>query len=306
MKVRNRVLIVCGVILALGIGVYYWDKRGEGFRLAKIQEDTPYDSRWDVSVTEADIQAVRSLFASQKFTYLAHGFQCYVFQSENKQYVVKFFRYQRLRLPEFIESLPSLPWLDQWRKERTISLTHRRNCLLRSFKTSWDLAKSEAALIFMHLNHTNGLLGTAQIRDPLGNEYTIPMDHYQFMVQYKASHMKPEFDRLMKAGDTAGAKKRIDQIFDLLLDCSKKSVQDMDGALIRKDNLGFLPDRAIYIDSGKLVYHPSIRSKACFEKDLKRLKPLQKWLSETYPVLADHFDAKQEDVLAHFDELVNG
>lgn len=291
-------------LVALGFGIKWWDDRGEGFRLYKIQEKIVNNPRWDLAVTPEDVQLTKKILASQKFRYLGHGFQCYAFETEDGKYVLKFFRYQRLRQPRFIQKLPSVPFLDEWRKERLISLSHRRECLLRACKTSWELAKRETALLFVHLNETHDLIGSATICDLLGNEYKLNMDAYQFMLQKKALHIKPEFARLMAEGRIDDAKKRIDQIFELLLDCSRKSVQDMDGALIRKNNLGFLGDRAIYIDGGKLVYRETIRSKKYFEKDLKRLNPLRKWFVENYPVLVEHFDAQMKFVEDNFDTLI--
>lgn len=283
-----------------------WEKRGEGFRLYKIQEKLVFDPRWEVSCTQEEVRIARDIFRSHTFRYLGHGFQVYAFESDDGQYVIKFFRYQRLRLPSFLHEAPSFPLFDEWRKERLMTLSHRRECLLKSCKTSWELAKRETALLLVHLNETKNLFGSITLLDPLGESHQLSMDSYQFMLQKKATHIKPEFDRLMAQGRVEEAKKRVDQIFELLIDCAKKNVQDMDGALIRKNNLGFLEDRAIYIDGGKLAYRESIRLKKCFEKDLKRLYLLHKWFKEKYPPLADHFEYTQKRILHDFDLLISG
>lgn len=305
---KHRWLLLSTIIIvllaSLGYGIYWWEKRGEGFRPRKIKEAIVFDSRWDVVTTPEELKNVREIFSSQKFFYLGHGFQCYAFASDDGKYVVKFFRYQRLRLPALIQALPSLPYLDEWRKERIVSLHHRRESLLRSCITSWNLAKRETALLYVHLNETKDLIGRATIVDLLGNEYTLPMDEYRFMVQRKALHIKPEIDRLMASNNVEGAKRRLDQIFELIIDCARNNVQDLDGALIRKNNLGFLGDRAIYIDGGKLVRRESSKIKACFQKDLKRLRPLVKWLKEQHPILVDYFEAKQEQVVRDYDQLL--
>lgn len=302
---RHPILIRLSLVLILlalvGYGVYKWEKRGEGFRLHKIQEQISYDPRWDLSATAEEVLQAKTILRDHSFRYLGHGFQCYAFESEDGQYVLKFFRYQRLRLPSCIQMLPSLPLLDEWRKERLVTLNHRRECLLKSCKTSWELAKRETALFFVHLNQTKDLFGETTLLDPLGEKHTLDMNEYQFLLQKKALHIKPEFDRLMAEGKVNEAKRRVDQIFELLLDCARKSVQDMDGALIRKNNLGFLKDRAIYIDGGKMTYRECIRSKKWFEKDLHRLYMLNKWFKEKYPVLSQHLEKKQQVILQNFD-----
>jgi hypothetical protein len=93
----------------------------------------------------------------------------------------------------------------------------------------------------------------------------------------------------MKEGKTEEAKRRIDQIFALFVDCARKGIADTDGALVRKDNLGFFEDRAIYIDGGKLMPRKHLCTKDEFARDLKRLRPLEKWLEQQFPKLAVYF-----------------
>lgn len=104
----------------------------------------------------------------------------------------------------------------------------------------------------------------------------------------------------MQEGNVVHAKARIDQIFTLLATCARKGIADMDNQLIRKGNLGFLEDRAIYIDTGKITRKESIKTLERFNKDLERLKPLHQWLEQNYPELALHFEAEQKIVLANF------
>ena len=65
-------------------------------------------------------------------------------------------------------------------------------------------------------------------------------------------------------------------------------------------NLGFLQDKAIYIDTGKITRKESMKTLERFSKDLERLKPLHEWLEQNYPELAAHFEAEQQNVLANF------
>jgi hypothetical protein len=268
--------------------VHWWEGRGAGFRLYKIQSTPAFDERWEVDYTPEDLELARKAL-SQPFHYLGHGFQVYAFMSEDGQYVLKFFRHQRLRLPEFVMSLPSFPLFDEWRKSRILSLGRRQDHLFRSCKTSWDLGRYETILLMVHLNITDGIYPSVMIKDSLGNTYPIELDKYQFLLQRRAQLVKPTIAALMKKGDERGACRRIDQIFDLFLDCAKKGIADTDGALVRKDNLGFFEDRAIYIDGGKLSPRVGPITKKAFVKDIKRLNPLEKWVKDEYPTLGKHF-----------------
>jgi hypothetical protein len=152
----------------------------------------------------------------------------------------------------------------------------------------------------VHINKSRGLHPTVTIFDKLGEKYEVTLDDKEFVLQLKAKHMKPVLCKLMKKGEVQQAKERIDQIFALLTDCAKKGVLDTDGALIKKNNMGFLADRAIYIDTGKLTRKPSIKEKERFIQDLKRLRPLHKWLMQHYPVLANHFEKAQKNAIDNF------
>jgi hypothetical protein len=293
------VLVAC---FALFEGVHLWEGRGQGFRLYKIKSSPPFEDRWEVSYSEDDLaQAKKAL--SQPYRYLAHGFQVYAFISEDNQYILKFFRHQRLRLPEFVMAIPSFPLFDEWRKSRILALSRRQDYLFRSCKTSWDLARHETMLMMVHLNTTNGLYPTVKIHDLLGNTYSIALDKYQFLLQKKAVLIKPTITTYMKKGQIAEAEKCIDRIFDLFIDCARKGIADTDGALIRKDNLGFFEDRAIYIDGGKLTKRTGPITKKAFVKDIKRLEPLVRWMKQEHPQLLEHFHEARENAIKTIESM---
>ena len=104
----------------------------------------------------------------------------------------------------------------------------------------------------------------------------------------------------MRDGKAGEAKQRIDQIFDLLFTCAKRGIQDTDKSLIRKNNLGFLPERAIYIDTGKLAIRERITTIKGFKEDLKRLEPLYEWFRQHHPELACYFIEKQSETIEQF------
>ena len=302
MKIVRFVLVIA-VMLGVLQCIHLWEGRGQGFRLHKIQSTPPFDERWEIAYTDADLELARKALA-QPYHYLAHGFQVYAFCSEDNQYIIKFFRHQRLRLPDFVMSIPSIPLFDEWRKSRILALSRRQDYLFRSCKTSWDLARHETILLMVHLNTTEGIFPTIQLHDLLGNTYSIELDKYQFLLQKKAVLIKPTITQHMKKGDVREAEKCIDRIFALFLDCAKKGIADTDGALIRKDNLGFFEDRAIYIDGGKLMKRNGPITKKGFVKDIKRLGPLVKWLKEQHPQLIHHFEKAQENAIKAIEELV--
>lgn len=295
---RKWIIIIC--LLAVTVkGALWWDGRGDGFELSKIQSNLPVESRWDFDYTPEQYQQALKVL-QQPYKYLAHGFQCYAFESQDGLYVLKFFRHQRLRLSNFTLNLPAIPVFEEWRTAKILSMNRRREYLLRSCKTAQKFVPYESGLIYTHLNTTNNLFPTVEITDKLGNHYQIELDNYQFILQFKAEHIKPVLSKLAREGKLQEAKVRIDQIFALLADCANKGIQDADSALIYKNNLGFLSDRAIYIDGGKLIPKESMKQKDRFIKDLNRLKPLLKWMKENEPTLVPLYQQSEKEAIDRF------
>lgn len=276
-----------------------YERRTDGFTLQKIQSDLPFSAKWDSPVSDQKIKEVNSIL-NQPFKYLGRGFQCYAFESDDGQYVIKFFRHQRLRLPWYSKYLPDFPILKELKAEKKQELLKRQTHLFSSFKLAYESVPTETAILYLHLNKTENRHKTVTLFDKVGTKHQVDLDNVEFIVQKKAMLVRSTIAKLMEQGKEAEAKKRLDQIFDLFLECGHKNVVDTDGALIRKDNLGFLNDRAIYIDAGKLVKRPEIVIKRRFAKDIKRLRPLEKWLEHKFPTLEKYFIEKKKKVVASY------
>ena len=277
--------------------IHAYDRRTEGFTIDKIHSRLPFNPAWEVPVSKEQIENANAILA-QPFHYLGRGFQCYAFESADGKYVLKFFRHQRMRLPEFVSYIPeALPFIKEFKARKEADFEKRKRYLFSGIKFGFEAAPGETALLFVHLNKTQNQHGTVKIADKVGTEYVVELDKVEFMLQRKAVHIKPTIDALMAEGKVDEAKARLSQIYALLVSCAKKGVHDTDGALIRKNNLGFLDDHAIYIDSGKLTLRESIKTRAVFAKDLKRLRPLHSWLKEKYPTLATYFDEERQKAI---------
>jgi len=297
-RILFLVLAACS-IYPIYKGINAWDRRNDGFAIEKIGSEYASDPKWNIAYTPQEIAKVNHLL-DQPFSYLGRGFQCYAFISADGNYVLKFVRYQRLRPPEIFDWLPQIEWVKKMKQEKQELHDKRKNYIFTSFKLAYECVPHETALLYVHLNKTKGLHKRVCIRDRVGTTYEIPIDRYEFVLQQKAFLIKPTIEQLMREGKVDEAKKRIGQIFQLLTSCAKKGVLDTDGALIRKNNLGFLDDRAIYIDAGKLALKSKIKRKKVFVKDLKRLRPFEKWLEEHYPSLVPSFDRQKQLAIEEF------
>lgn len=293
MSVKRQVLVV---VLVLSCVLYIQkqqDRKNDGFAIDKIQTSIPNSPEWNLPQIRQEDKAI----LNQPYYYLGRGLQFYAFASVDGNYVLKFMRHQRLEPNSFFKWLPGLPGLKTVKENHFALCKKRVGYIFRSLKIAMEDVPQETGLLYVHLNKGLNEFGVVTIYDKMNNPYQVDLDKTEFVLQKKALLIKPTIQMLMQRGDVEGACLRINQIFALLGDCAKKGVCDTDGALIRKNNLGFLPDRAIYVDTGKLARKESIKTKERFVQDLTRLQPLYEWLFERYPELATHFQQEQLAVI---------
>jgi hypothetical protein len=298
---KNKKLWIALFVL-VSVGGYFFvekklDRQNDGFSIQKIASTIPNSPLWDLP----EISDEAKYILKQQFHYLGRGLQCYAFQSSDGKYVLKFMRHQRLEPHLFFTLLPNLPGFRSLKEQQEALCQKRVGYLFRSLKLAIEQVPEETGLLAVQLNKGEKRYGKVVIFDKKERRYEVLLDSTEFVLQKKAELVKPTLTGLMKQGKVTDAKERISQIFRLLSDCAKKGVCDTDGSLIRKNNLGFLSDRAIYIDTGKLASKESIKTKTRFAEDLKRLIPLYEWLKVEHPVLADHFQVAQAETLLNFE-----
>jgi len=303
-RVSFRTVIIGLLVAGAGYVGYtardYYKNHNDGFSIGRITSSfSTNNPAWEIPATNAQIERANAIL-KQPFYYLSHGFQCYAFISQDGGYVLKFPRQQRLGPPRLFTYLPDISFIKRKREAKTLKRQKRADELFQSLKIAFLEIPHETGVIFAHVNKTRNQHPKISITDKTGATYEITLDDREFVLQRKAKHVKSTFYKLMRVKNVAKAKERIDQIFQLLTACAKKGVLDMDGALISKNNIGFLEDRAIYIDAGRLAHTNSIKTKEKFTRDLKRLRTLHKWFMQQYPGLANYFEVAKNKAIENF------
>ncbi len=229
-----------------------------GFKIFKMDLDVPVNPNWEVF---NDVNA--NTILSQPFKYLNRGAQSYVFESLDGQYVVKFFRFDRLKE----------------KKEKKIK------SLFSACKLAFSKAREETGLLFVHLNRTRDQLPLMHVTGPLGQKLNLQCDDYRFVIQKKANSFQ---DSILKA-DPELVRKRLDSFIAILQSRLDKGIRNSDPAVIR--NFGFIGDKAVEIDFGNYSENSSSKQK---EFD-QYIKTLHAWLKENanewvdYLELATHY-----------------
>jgi hypothetical protein len=252
--------------------------------------------KYDIQMSP-DLISFVNVITQQPFKWLARGFQAYAFESQDGEYVVKFIQQHRLRDRAFSEHPIEYIFSKSYREKMAFNKEHR-NEIFDSSKISFEDIPEETGMLFIHLNKTEGLLHGIRLVDCLGTAYKVKPDGACFLIQRKAKYILPTITELMRNGDIEGAKARVNQVIDLLVSLARKGVVDSDYALIRNNNIGFVKDRAVYIDTGHISKHTDLDAKKQMEYEFKRrLKPLCDWLHVKYPELAMHYEAHRGEVM---------
>lgn len=190
------------LILLFGMSVYgagrLYFHFTDGFTIGNISSDFPYDPAREVHLLSADQKNLVDSILSQRFTYLGKGCQSYVFLSQDGQYVLKFFKYQRFRTQPWLDYLSFIPWVERYRQEKIAKKQRRLNGFFNSWRIAFDELQEHTGLLYVHLNKTNHLNKVLTITDKMGFEHYLELDQMEFLLQKKVQMLGPYIKELMR------------------------------------------------------------------------------------------------------------
>lgn len=252
----------------------------DGFDLQRIESDLYYDSRWDVVHADEDQKAIEHALA-QTYTYLASGSQSYAFESEDKQYVIKFFKHHRWKTERL---LTKISLLQEWNDNVIRKKREARNSAFQSCLISYNVLKEDTGLLYVHLNKTKGLHPYLTIIDKLNTSHEIKLDKFEFTLQRKAVTTSQKLLEFKQAGAEKEALNTIAELINFTMMRSEKGFSDKDPHLIK--NFGFIGDKAVEIDIGGFHHDPCKDQDYFYDHELSRIQSkLCRWLNQYYPEL---------------------
>ena len=205
----------------------------DGFRVYKITSKLPYNEKWDSPLLISEDKLKIHQILNQKFHYLGCGLQCYVFRSDDDNYVIKVFKHHHMRPVGWINYVRLPGKLDKMRTDliKTRERRLKRNFL--SYKIAYENFKDETGVIYIHLNKTHEFDKGLILIDPIGIEHPIDLNNTEFILQKKAALVYPTLEKKIQSGDLKGAKDCLDSLLKLILDRGKKGIADLDPVVWR-------------------------------------------------------------------------
>lgn len=245
----------------------------DGFYEQRIITDLPNREEWEVPIPPPE----RAL--NQPYYYLGCGGQSFVFESEDRQFVLKFFKHHR------------------WRKDRFFfrsqHMGERLECREKTLMSAVYAAKyfqEESRIKYVHLNRGGNHLPKITFIDRMKRKHHLNLNEYQFVIQEKGVILKERLLKRRKKGDFEGAKEDVSRCIELLKKCYAKGIKNNDPYMTR--NFGFVGDDPVVIDSGALCEYQEEGGEPLSQEELRKsVRHLVKWAEEHYPSLAQYIKA---------------
>lgn len=294
-RAKKLTLIFLLIIGVYGLGRLYF-KITDGFTIDNISSDLAYNPKWDTSHHSTQESELISSLLSQKFKYLGKGCQSYVFASEDGQYVLKFFKYQRFRQSSLINFFSFIPLVNQHRTEKIELKQKKLDAVFSSWKLAFEELQPETQLVYVHLNKTHDLKKKINIQDKIGIQHSLNADDMEFSIQRRAIMMCSHIKELMAKNDLYTAKIFLSRIIQLIISEYQRGYADNDHALMQ--NTGVVDGFPIHIDVGQFVKNPDAVKPKVYKQDLfNKTYKFRLWLEKHYPELAQDLELKLRNAI---------
>jgi hypothetical protein len=212
--------------------------------------------------------------------------------SEDKKYVLKFLKQNKLRPKTWLAYLPFS--FNPYYRDALV-LKKKLESTFRAIKMAFTDFKQETGLLYVHLNRTHHLNKTITIFDRKGKSHRVNLDKTNFLVQKKAKLIYMRISELMSEGNTEKAKEVITSVFSLIDQLGRRGVVDND-PILRK-NFGLIDDRAVQIDIGRMKIDPIRITSLQYKNEVAGItKSFKLWIEKNYPILTDHFDSNLREI----------
>jgi hypothetical protein len=260
----------------------------DGFSIANISSDHPDNPHFELPPLTADEKIAIDGILSQEFTYLGKGHHSYVFESQDKQYVIKFLKFRKYRHHPIYSWLPLPSSLHVLLNTKTDHKQAKRDLLLQSWKIAFTKLQTETQLLWIHLNRAKPLGRSLKVYNKCGIPYSINLDQHVFMIQKKVEVFGPYIKRAMSSGNIAQAKNLLEELIAMYQAEFQCGLLEDDRYIMR--NMGFVDGKPIHLDVDKfredleIQMHPHLQHAHLLWKTTLLLE----WLERRYPELASH------------------
>jgi len=286
MKISTLCLLFAGALL---IGRFAL-KQTDRWSVEAIRSHRSYNPEWEGRALSTEEAALVKEALSLKYRYYGRGGQAFIFFSENERYVLKFFKQKVFATPFYLDYLP--PLFQKYKEKKRWKKADKLKRDFASYTYAFNNLSDLTGVLYIHLNSTSHLQREIILKDKLGIEHRISLDHFDFIVQRKAEFVYDRIQGAMQAGQKKRAQEAITQIMELIIERCKRGFHDRDPNI--STNCGFLEEKCMKIDVGRFVFNERMKDRSIYAKELLKITaPLREWIAAHHPFLLDHFDKER-------------
>ncbi len=217
----------------------------------------------------------------QPYHFLDRGRQAFVFESEDRQFVIKFFDRTYIQIP----------WYAGWFVDlevETLKRDQRRFFYWNSYRLANTFLPQETALLWVHQGKSQGL-PKISVMDKASRVLCIDLNQVPFVLQKKGGSF---YDFLDQVSESRGKEALLDALQEFLSLIERRislNLSDADHDV--RHNFGCLEGHIVHLDPGRLTLkdlsNPELRKKEWWRATYS----LRKWLLKNHPEVALDFDA---------------
>ncbi len=263
----------------------------DGFTVDNISSDLAYDPRLKLRPLSFNEQKEVETALSQEYHYFGKGCQSYVFLSKDKNYVIKFVKFQRFRPQSWMNALAIFPPMESYRQMKIAKRKKRLDYLLGGWVLAYNELSTECGLVYLHLNKTSDMQKQLLIYDKIGFKHLLNLNEMEFLIQKKATMLKETIDGLVAKGESEEVKLLIQRILKIVESEYVRGIADNDHALMQ--NTGVVDGRPIHLDLGQFVYRDDVKTSPVFKQEFfSKMYRFREWLRDNHPEIGDYLEER--------------
>lgn len=282
--------------LLIGLTYLYYELVGD-FRKGNITYELPEHLIWTTPEATSEQTAWLDDLLNQKFRWLGEGRQIYAFASQDGKYVLKVFKFNRLKPSVLLNYFSYIPIFKEYCMRQERKRLHRLDKLFLGYRTAYHCDPQYSSIRFIHLNKSTDLKRQVIITDRLGIEHRLNADEIIFAIQDYARNTKEVLTSFLEKGDLANVKQHIRQLFDMYLAEYSMGIMDQDRNIL--SNTGFAKSHPMRLDVGQLKQDDTLNP-SVYKADLIKIATtrLNRWLHKHYPEVHAELSRDMEEKLS--------
>ncbi len=267
------------ILLLGGLGMCY---HTSGFTIAKIRSNLLFNDTWEIDpLTEKQrIQLIKEILP-QNYYYLASGTRCYAFISEDKKYVLKFFKTKNLSPKGWLTRYP-LSFLRYLGYNDPPDKQFLSEHVFANYKNAYESLRSESGLMYIHLNRTREFRTKTCLIDMKGRKHTIDLDTVEFILQKRVTPIFEHLEALVQSNQINELRSAIRSFMQLIAIRCEKGFASQNVSL--HNHFGFIGEQPIQFDCGIITKDLSMKYPLNIQREILQVtERLNIWATETHP-----------------------